>query len=171
MFLNWMKITSESNCSVLSSKCPKETVWKRKEVRPTPVRKQPSPKKKKKYLWKWKTIGDSLCPNLLTPGPAGALSSDGVQDPQSQTPPWISLPVLSLCLRVFSYFSAKGKHSQGFPESYLKITLKSSWNKDVVFPVGKFWVRFSPFAYDLHILCTIWQEWRSINQSHPALKF
>lgn len=143
-------------------------VWKRKEVRQTLIKK--SAFSKKKYLWKWKTIGDSLCPKSHHPRTSSGSSPQAGCRTRVKTPPWISTRYLSLCLTIFSSSSANGKHSLDLPESYPKSTLKPSWNKDVVFPVGKFWGRLSPFAYDLHILCTIWQEWRSINQSHPALK-
>lgn len=75
----------------------------------------------------------------------------------------------------FSYFSVYTIWRISIIKTLLKVTqrtkLKSIWNEDIIFPVGIFWVRFITLAYNLHILCTIWQEQCSINQCHRALKF
>lgn len=89
-----------------------------------------------------------------TQGQLGLLSPAGAQDPGWQMPHWISrLKSLSLFDSISLFlgiYHMKNMHNQELTKSYPTTKLKSSWNKDTVFPVGKFWWDLM----HLHRICT-----------------
>lgn len=128
----------------------------------------------KKSIVKKKAKWDSLC--LKSHHPRASQASSLLLGPRTQAHKCHTGFLCCLFLFVwqyFSYFSVYTIWRISIIKTSLKVTqrakLKSIWNEDIIFPVGRFWVRFIPLAYNLHILCAIWQEQCSINQCHRAL--